>query len=217
MNYSHITALILVLLFVSCSHPAYPYGSTESYQIMKEKSDVVMGVVENDTESGNIFLRKKAMQVPYNNLVTEHLIERMKATVALEKGVGIAAPQVGISRQLVLVQRFDKSGKPFFACLNPEVKKMSDETKKGWEGCLSIPAGFGEVVRSREITLVCHDVTGRAFEEKISGFTAVIFQHELDHLNGMLFVDRMNKKESLIPKDEYRRMKKKKVEHPKKG
>ena len=220
MKYRNVVVALFALLFVlSCSHPAYPYGATESYLIMSGESEKDMSVVKNSTKAGDLFLRKTAMKAPYNSPVTDHLIRRMKATALVEKGVGIAAPQVGISRQLLLVQRFDRPTKPFVVCLNPEVKKMSKETKKGTEGCLSIPAGYGEVVRSTDITLVCYDAKGVPFEETIAGFTAVIFQHELDHLNGVLFVDRMDKTERLIPKEEYRKMKKKekKAKHPKKN
>ena len=210
-----IVVLFVFFTAVACSQPAYPYSAGETYSIMNGNANEEMRVVENNNKAGNIFLHEKAMKVPYG-AVTNRLIERMQKTVSVEKGVGIAAPQVGISRQLVLVQRFDRAGKPFFACLNPIVKQMSKETKKGWEGCLSVPAGFGEVVRSKELTIVCHNADGVAKEETISGFTAVIFQHELDHLNGVLFVDRMNKNESLIPKDEYRKMRKKKAPHPEK-
>lgn len=218
MKCRNILVALLGLFFVfSCSHPAYPYGATESYFIMSGESEKDMSVVKNSTKAGDAFLRKTAMKIPYNSPVTDHLIKRMKATVLVEKGVGIAAPQVGISRQLLLVQRFDRPTKPFVVCLNPEVKKMSKETKKGMEGCLSIPAGYGEVVRSKDLALVCYDAKGTPFEETISGFTAVIFQHELDHLYGVLFVDRMDKTESLIPKEEYRKMKKQKAKHPKKN
>jgi len=218
MKYCNIVVALLGLFFVfSCSRPAYPYGATETYLIMSGESEKDMSVVKNSTKAGDAFLRKIAMKVPYNSPVTDRLIARMKAAALVEKGVGIAAPQVGISRQLLLVQRFDRPTKPFFVCLNPEVKKMSKETKKGMEGCLSVPDGYGEVMRSTEITIVCYDAKGTPSEEKISGFTAVIFQHELDHLNGVLFVDRMDKTESLIPKDEYRKMKKKKAKHPNKN
>ncbi|MCK5809195.1 peptide deformylase [bacterium] len=218
MKYYNVLVVLSALLVVSaCSQPAYPYSATETYLIMSGQAEKEMPVVENNTKAGDVFLRKSAMKVPYNTLVTDRLIKRMKASALVEKGVGIAAPQVGISRQLLLVQRFDRPSKPFFACLNPEVKKMSEETKKGMEGCLSVPAGYGEVERSKEITLVCYDAKGAPFEETISGFTAVIFQHELDHLNGVLFVDRMDKTESLIPKEQYRKMKKKNAKHPEKN
>ncbi len=200
--------VVSVLLLLSCNHSVSPhFGATERYLIMSGQVSQSMSVVENDNTAGNEFLRQQAADIPYDE-TTRHLFERMLATVKKERGVGIAAPQVGISRKMVLVQRFDKPDKPFFPCLNPTDISLSKQKKLGWEGCLSVPAGFGQVKRSTEISLVCHTLDGKPVKETVSGFTAVIFQHELDHLNGILFIDRMDKGEKVIPKEEYRRMRK---------
>ncbi|MBO7188457.1 MAG: peptide deformylase, partial [Tidjanibacter sp.] len=120
------------------------------------------------------------------------LKERMLATVCdpTNEGVGIAAPQVGISRRLVAVQRFDKEGEPFEFYINPEIVARSEERELGSEGCLSVPEMSGDVWRSTAIRLQYNRESDfSVVEEDIEDFTAVIFQHELDHLDGVLYID----------------------------
>jgi peptide deformylase len=121
------------------------------------------------------------------------LLERMYLAVTdpEDGGVGIAAPQVGINRNVIWVQRFDKSGEPFEAYINPVIIWRSKLLRKGNEGCLSIPDRSGDVFRNYTIRLSYQDIKGVKHEEIIEGFTAVIFQHETDHLNGILFTDRL--------------------------
>jgi peptide deformylase len=126
--------------------------------------------------------------------------------------VGIAAPQVGVNRRVVLVKRLDREpDKPIEAYLNPEIAEFSEEKVVDWEGCLSIPAGFGKVRRAESITVTYETPGGERKTEKISGFTARIFQHEIDHLDGVLFIDRKEPGE-LMPEKEYREMRKKEKE-----
>lgn len=106
-------------------------------------------------------------------------------------GVGIAAPQVGINRNLFWVQRLDKPGEPFEFYINPKIVWRSDLLRKGMEGCLSIPEDRGDVYRNYTIKITYFDLKGNFKEEIVEGFTAVIFQHEEDHLNGILFTDRI--------------------------
>lgn len=120
------------------------------------------------------------------------LVKRMLATVRNpeNEGVGIAAPQVGILRRIIAVQRFDKEGEPFEIYINPEITFYSGNKLSGPEGCLSVPGLRGLVERSTDITVRYRD--GASFEERcenVSGFTAVIFQHEIDHLSGRLYID----------------------------
>jgi peptide deformylase len=121
------------------------------------------------------------------------LKRRMLETVldTTNAGVGIAAPQVGISRRLVAVQRFDKPGEPFEFYPNLNIREMSPQKRYGWEGCLSIPGKRDTVLRSEWVIVTYTDDV--AFTEKtdtVSGFTAIIFQHEADHLEGILYTDR---------------------------
>lgn len=106
-------------------------------------------------------------------------------------GIGIAAPQIGINRNVIWVKRYDKIGEPFEFYLNPKLIWSSALLRKGKEGCLSIPDLDGDVIRHYMIKLRYLDVSGMPKEELIEGFTAVIFQHETDHLNGILFTDRI--------------------------
>lgn len=110
-------------------------------------------------------------------------------------GIGIAGPQVGINRNIIWVKRYDKEGEPFELYLNPKITWRSELLRKGQEGCLSIPDAIGDVVRHHSIRLKYTDLSGQEKEEIIEGFTAVIFQHETDHLNGILFTERLKEQE----------------------
>lgn len=121
------------------------------------------------------------------------LEKRMFSTVQDPEhaGVGIAAPQIGINKNLIVVQRFDKVGEPFESYINPKIIWRSKFIRKGVEGCLSIPDRREEVLRSHTIRLQYISKEGKIKEENIEGFTAVIFQHEVDHLYGILYPDRV--------------------------
>jgi len=121
------------------------------------------------------------------------LEKRMFSTVQdpAHAGVGIAAPQIGINKNLIVVQRFDKVGEPFESYINPKIIWRSKFIRKGVEGCLSIPDRREEVLRSNTIRLQYISKEGKIKEENIEGFTAVIFQHEVDHLYGILYPDRV--------------------------
>src|SRR5690606_40777586 len=106
-------------------------------------------------------------------------------------GVGIAAPQVGINRNVIWVKRFDKEGEPLEFYINPKITWRSKLLRKGLEGCLSIADSAGEVFRNYTIRLRYQDAKGNDHEEMVEGFSAVIFQHETDHLMGILFTDRL--------------------------
>ena len=108
-----------------------------------------------------------------------------------DPGVGIAAPQVGVSRRLIAVQRFDREGEPFEFYVNPRIVRYAGETVRSPEGCLSIPGKIDTAVRRERVVLRYRDgQSGKRRRESVSGFTAVVFQHEIDHLNGILFIDR---------------------------
>jgi peptide deformylase len=133
-----------------------------------------------------------------NSDAYERLTKLMLATVThpSQDGVGIAAPQIGINRRVVAVQRFDKEGYPFEVYPNIRIIWKSANLAKGPEGCLSVPNHRGEVMRSQEITIEYTDMTrlhegDHRIRETIEGFTAVIFQHEIDHLEGILYIDRL--------------------------
>jgi peptide deformylase len=112
-------------------------------------------------------------------------------------GIGIAAPQVGINKNVFWVQRFDKKGEPFEFYINPKIVWRSALLRKGMEGCLSIPEIRGDVFRNYTIQLMYWDKEGKFHEEVVEGFTAVVFQHEYDHLNGVLFTDRLKEQKNM--------------------
>jgi peptide deformylase len=188
------------------------FAPTERLLAMRAAAAQRMEMVKNDIEAGDVFLRSKSLPVRPGDPVVVHLIARMQATLKDEGGVGIAAPQVGVNRRVVLVQRLDREPeKPVRAYLNPEILEYSRETVVDWEGCLSIPAGFGKVRRAESVVVAYDAEGGERATERVSGFTARIFQHEIDHLNGILFIDRKEPGE-LVPEKEYREMRRREKE-----
>ena len=157
----------------------------------------IMRVLTVDDREDSLILRSECTDFSLKTLRSERfgrLSERMVATVtdSTQDGVGIAAPQVGLKRRVVAVQRFDKAGEPFEVYPNIRVEYLSDEKQTGPEGCLSIPEIYGEVERSQTVVVSYVDIsTLETVRDTVSGFTAVIFQHETDHLDGILFPDRM--------------------------
>ena len=108
-----------------------------------------------------------------------------------QDGVGIAAPQVGISKRIIWLQRFDKDGGPFECYLNPHIDSLFGDIGKGPEGCLSIPPMRGLVPRYTSVLVsYVHPETLEHRQDTVHGYTAVIFQHECDHLDGILYIDR---------------------------
>ncbi len=181
---------------------------TEKLLIMEGGAGTPMELVLNSTGAGDVFLRTPALPVHAAGAGVAHLLGRMLATVKAEQGVGIAAPQVGINRRVIWVKRLDvEPEQPFRAYLNAHILELSEDTELDWEGCLSIPAGFGKVMRSKSVVVAYEDPQGLSGTETVTGFTARIFQHEIDHLGGVLFIDRMDEGAALMPKDEYRKMK----------
>lgn len=192
--------LLCLCLFFLCS------GCSESFTA-EEKNVInggegIMRVWKIDNREDSLFLRQTTKLLQKGELKTtdfRKLKERMLETVndPSDPGVGIAAPQVGIGRQLVAVQRYDKPGEPFEFYINPVIEYYSETQALGPEGCLSVPVIADSVWRSTEI-VISYVPDGEKIEferrqDTIKGFTAVIFQHEIDHLNGILFIDRMEK------------------------
>ncbi len=185
--------------------PSARFSALEELVVSAAGVDEPLPMVRNDSAAGERLLREPSLPVEPDDPLAAHLASRMAATLELEQGVGIAAPQVGINRRLVIVQRQDLPEEPFQVCYNPVIVESSEEQVLGWEGCLSIPAGFGQVERAQSVEVVYDLADGSHHHETVQGWTARIFQHELDHLDGTLFVDRMVS-ESLVPKEEYRRL-----------
>ena len=168
--------------------------SAAEREVISADGEGIMRVLSIDNEADSLFLRENSLPVSERMLRTKEyalLRERMLLTVQNPEaeGVGIAAPQVGLHRAIVAVQRFDKEGEPFEFFINPEIVEHKGEKADGGEGCLSVPELYGNVSRWQEIVLRYRDEQFVEHTERIEGFTAVIFQHEIDHLYGRLFVD----------------------------
>ncbi len=139
-------------------------------------------------------LRRKAHKVTDFGKDTQNLIDDMIETMRDEPGVGLAAPQVNISLQLIVIEYPEDDSveepKPkVFVMANPKIIARSEETVMGIEGCLSVPNLFGEVERTQEIVVQGLNRHGKKQKIHAKGWLARIFQHEMDHLNGVLFVD----------------------------
>ena len=140
-------------------------------------------------------LRRKAHKIVEFNTDLQQLIEDMIETMRDEPGVGLAAPQVNISQRLIVVEYPEDDSNPnvkpkVYVLANPELVQVSDKKEKGIEGCLSVPNLYGEVERSQSVTVRGQNRHGKYVTIKANGWLARIFQHEIDHLNGILFVDR---------------------------
>ncbi len=140
---------------------------------------------------GDPVLREKAKPVAQISEETKQLIRDMFETMYAEEGVGLAAPQVGISERIIVIDPHNDEIQPF-ALINPEIMEVSKETEKGEEGCLSIP-GLRDLVE-RSVRVVVRGTTpeGESRELDLSGLPARIIQHEVDHLDGILFFDRLS-------------------------
>ncbi len=143
-------------------------------------------------------LRRKARTVLRFDAELQTLIDDMIETLRDAPGVGLAAPQVGVSDRLIVVEypeddEQEDSPKKLYIMVNPEIKEISAETEMGIEGCLSIPGLHGEVERALAVTVKGQTRRGQAVKIKAKGWLARIFQHEIDHLNGVVFTDRATK------------------------
>lgn len=171
------------------------FTSEQAGLIMAADSLTPMRVLSIYNRKDSLLLRAKCedVTVSSNNQVLQNLIKRMYTTVndSLTAGVGIAAPQVGILKNIIWVQRFDKPGEPFEVYLNPKIKKYSRQKLNWIEGCLSVP-GMKDTTRTRSYTILLEYMSpdNSTHIEMIEGFTAIIFQHEIDHLNGIIYLDR---------------------------
>ena len=170
-------------------------GWQESEKTLIQAPDSVMRVLTVDNEDDLIVLRGECSDFTAEELCSElysRLAWKMVATVTSpeQDGVGIAGPQVGLSRRIVAVKRYDKEGSPFEVYPNIRIIERRGEKELGPEGCLSVPGRRGEVERWRDIDISYTDPqTLETVVENVTGFTAVIFQHETDHLDGVLYID----------------------------
>ena len=163
-------------------------------------------------ELGNPILRRQAQAL---EKVTEpkilQLIDDLITTAETNNGVGIAAPQVSESYRLFILAsrptlRYPRAPKMNpTAIINPDIISYSEEKAKNWEGCLSVPGLRGLVPRYRAIEVEYTTITGDRVRKIFTDFIARIFQHELDHLNGLVFLDRLETSKDLYTETEYQK------------
>jgi peptide deformylase len=137
---------------------------------------------------GDDILRKKAEPVEEITDEIRELVREMFVTMEAEDGVGLAAPQVGRSIRLFVVKADDHVERAF---INPQIIATSQEVCSYEEGCLSIPKMYEDVIRPERITVQARNEKGRRFTLEAEGFLARVIQHEYDHLDGILFIDRI--------------------------
>jgi len=136
---------------------------------------------------GDPILRSPALPVTEFDARLAALASDMHETMTAAPGVGLAAPQVGVPRRLFTFASGEESG----SYVNPEIVWRSEEIQEGEEGCLSIPGVYFPVLRAMRVRVRAQELDGSAVEREAEGFLARIFQHEIDHLDGVLFVDRL--------------------------
>lgn len=163
-------------------------------------------------QMGNPLLRSVSEKVSREKLYSEEFqsfVDDLIATMRHEDGAGLAAPQVGVLDRVFVMEmqenpRYpEKENFPLHIVVNPEIIHTSSEKTQSWEGCLSIPRLRGRLKRYERITMKGLNRDGEDLEMQLTGFSAIVAQHELDHLNGVLFIDRMESMETLAFREEF--------------
>lgn len=163
-------------------------------------------------------LRQKTRPVTKFDNELQTLIDNMVATMREANGVGLAAPQIGLPIQLAVIESLPKEdedgneipdSRELYVIANPKIVWESREVVDGIEGCLSIPGYVGEVERSVAVRVRAQDRHGKNVKLRLSGWTARIFQHEIDHLNGVLFLDKLTAEENVWTDEAFHNMQEK--------
>lgn len=154
----------------------------------------ILAIIQPD----NATLRKKAIRVTDFGPKLQQLVDDMYETMLDAPGVGLAAPQVGESKRLILVrlpddedsvEEFGEQAGVLYVVANPKIIKSSRNTLSGVEGCLSLPGLLGDVERNENVIVTGQDRHGKPIRIKAKDWLARVFQHEIDHLEGQLFID----------------------------
>ena len=190
--------LVLVICMASCSKKK-TFSKDELTLIRGGAADTTFRILEVTNEQDLAILRKQSSD--FNDFTAPDFklfIERLKTTLINEDGVGIAAPQVGVLKNIFLVVRVDKQEEPIEAIINPKIISHSENTICfNDDGCLSIPDIVGNSMRYPWIEVEYQDINGNSIRERLEGysrddnFMSIIFQHEYDHLIGILFTDKL--------------------------
>ena len=186
-----ISCLAVALGAVICSCSNGGWSAWEKTVIRQSDSVMYVCVMPRDS----VILRTPGTDLGPEELKSAELktlLDKMYRTLTdpSQDGVGIAAPQVGINRRLVLVMRYDKPGEPIEPYLNIRIDSLWGQKIPGPEGCLSLPPLRGTVQRYPYVKISYLKPVGTPVTEKVEGYSAIIFQHECDHLDGILYTDR---------------------------
>lgn len=201
-KYVVYTLVLLTFLSYSCNSMKIITDNEKAFINSGDgKSSYRVLLTTNADDS--LALRKKSIDIPNikdmaNDKSIQLFLERLKLTMVAESGVGIAAPQVGLNRNIFLFFRIDKPGYPIQVAINPKIVNHPKEfiSFEG-DGCLSVPERSGTTARYSWVDVEYYDENGTLIKEKLSGssrqgdFTGIIFQHEYDHLKGVLFIDKL--------------------------
>ena len=147
-------------------------------------------------------LRRKAEPIDEIDEEVRALADRMTEVMFKEEGVGLAAPQVGVGKRLIVVNLEED----FHILVNPELVERSDGEESAEEGCLSVPGPEAPVSRSKKVVVRGKDLDGNEVELTREGLAARVFQHEIDHINGKLFIDHLSEVERSVTLREYRKL-----------
>lgn len=179
----------LIVFSVSLFAQEFTPLSEAEKELIGNNSQISMRVYQLSQSADSLILKSASHNMDPLDPYTEVLANRMLLSVMETGGVGIAAPQVGLNRRLILVQRFDKPEEPFEVFINPRILWSSQLYQIGPEGDLSFD-DRAMVLRPYAIQIEYEDGEGKTRTEMLEGFTAVIYQHERDHLDGVLLTDR---------------------------
>lgn len=201
MKTLHLNLLVLLLLS-SCTvsnkviSEVSQFDASQVELIESGSEDEALRIWKITSYEDSLLLRKTSEDIDFDRdkELVKTFVKRLHATVTDPKaaGVGIAAPQVGILKNIIWVQRFDKENFPWEVFINPKILQYSKKKQPCPEGCLSIPEKNATTQnRAYAILLEYYNMEGEKQTEMVEAFTAVIFQHEIDHLNGILFIDHL--------------------------
>ena len=160
---------------------------------------------------GHPVLRKMAEPVPPDHITSpaiQQFIDDMIETMYEYDGAGLAAPQVHVSKQIVVMEvqhhpRYPETSIPLTIYINPEITPLTEDMVEDWEGCLSVPGLRGKVPRYTKIRLRAYDREGKRVDIVVEGFHARVIQHECDHVYGKVYLDRMRSMASLTFVEEF--------------
>lgn len=161
-------------------------------------------IVTIEKKTDEAFLRNKTVPFDFSKFKKKELqdlIRMMRTTMKKADGVGLSANQIGRKERFFVAQVPDSQNRPvFYAIFNPQITKISEELSTTEEGCLSVPRMWGQTPRAYRVTLEGYDINNKKIKIKAWGLLARVFQHEVDHLDGKLFIDRAKSLIKVSPK-----------------